>query len=119
MFGAPWPLSFAKLLRAKIGDARLHRQIALEGHRFTPQEAVKAGLVDQLAPSGTESVLARATELALKVAPLAKTGAWGLIKVSTISIPIFIVRNPHLFPSSCRRTCIAMLCMPPLKILVQ
>src|ERR1700731_4894572 len=35
-FASVWPLSFAAVLRAKWGDHRLHRKIALEGHRFTP-----------------------------------------------------------------------------------
>jgi enoyl-CoA hydratase/carnithine racemase len=79
-FGAPWPFSFARLLRAKVGDGRVQRKIALEGHRFTPPEALAAGIVDELVPGGTEDVLKRASEIATKQAPNAKSGVWGLIK---------------------------------------
>jgi len=66
----------------KVGDTNLHRKIALEGHRFTPKEALAAGLVDHIAPGGTaEAVLHKARELAESVDSLAKGGAWGLIKV--------------------------------------
>jgi len=69
-------------LRVKVGDANLHRKIALEGHRFTPREALAAGLVDQIVPGDSaEAVLSRARELAESVDSLAKGGAWGLIKV--------------------------------------
>ncbi|KIY43795.1 ClpP/crotonase [Fistulina hepatica ATCC 64428] len=79
-FGAVWPLSFAVLLRAKVGDGILHRKIALEGHRFTPREALEAGLVDHIVVGNTEAVLAKAEEVADAVAPNAKTGVWGMIK---------------------------------------
>ena len=66
----------------KIGDANLHRKIALEGHRFTPKEALAAGLVDHIVPGDSaEAVLHKARELAELVDSLAKGGSWGLIKV--------------------------------------
>ena len=69
-------------LRAKVGDANLHRKIALEGHRFTPKAALAAGLVDHIVPGNSaEAVLHKARELAESVDHLAKGGAWGLIKV--------------------------------------
>ena len=68
----------------KIGDANLHRRIALEGHRFTPKEALAAGLVDHIVPGDSaEAVLDKARELAESADSLAKGGAWGLIKVDT------------------------------------
>ena len=80
--GAPWPPSFAATLRAKVGDANLHRKIALEGHRFTPKAALAAGLVDHIVPGDSaQAVLHRARELAESIDHLAKGGAWGLIKV--------------------------------------
>jgi len=80
-FGSPWPPSFASTLRAKIGDANLRRKIALEGHRFTPKEALAAGLVDHIVPGDSAGdVLDKARELAESVDSLAKGGAWGLIK---------------------------------------
>ncbi|KAJ7284633.1 ClpP/crotonase-like domain-containing protein [Mycena rebaudengoi] len=79
-FGAVWPHSFAGILIAKIGDGQVRRKIALEGHRFTPKEALDAGIVDLLAPGNTAAVLAKAEELALTVGVKAQSGVWGLIK---------------------------------------
>ncbi|KAI4527055.1 ClpP/crotonase [Schizophyllum commune Loenen D] len=80
-FGAPWPHAFAAILRAKVGDPHVRRRVALEGQRFTPQEALKAKLIDRIANGGTTAdVLAAAEKLADEVSPLAKSGAWGLIK---------------------------------------
>ncbi|KAA1467316.1 ClpP/crotonase [Dentipellis sp. KUC8613] len=79
-FGAPWPLAFAALLRAKVRDARVQRRVALEGHRFTPAQALEAGLVDEVVEGGTEAVLGRAVALAGAQAGNARLGAWGLIR---------------------------------------
>jgi len=80
-FGAPWPWSFTAILNAKIGDHKLHRKIALEGHRFTPQEAQADGIIDFVVKGSTKEVLAKAEEVAAKVGPNAAAGVWGLIKV--------------------------------------
>jgi Delta3-Delta2-enoyl-CoA isomerase len=90
VFGAPWPHAFARLLRAKVGDGRIQRKIALEGHRFTPPEALEAGLVDALVPGATEDVLKHALGVATKTAPNAKSGVWGLIKVSLLFCAAFV-----------------------------
>ena len=86
-FGAPWPLSLAAILNAKVSDAPLRRRIALEGHRFTPPEAYAAGIVDRIANCsgtsielGTEIVLREATKLAKEISALPKQGVWGAIK---------------------------------------
>ncbi|TRM64837.1 ClpP/crotonase-like domain-containing protein [Schizophyllum amplum] len=80
-FGAPWPHSFPGIMRAKVGDSRVQRRIALEGHRFSPQEALQAGILDELASGGTTAdVLAHAEKLAERVSGFAQAGAWGLIK---------------------------------------
>ncbi|EAU85527.1 hypothetical protein CC1G_06428 [Coprinopsis cinerea okayama7 len=79
-FGARWPYSFASLLRAKFGDHRLVRKIALEGHRFTPPEALADGLLDHIVNGKTADVLAKAEEVAERVSMNASAGAWGLIK---------------------------------------
>ncbi|KAJ7160251.1 ClpP/crotonase-like domain-containing protein [Mycena filopes] len=79
-FGAVWPHSFAGILNAKIGNAQVRRKIALEGHRFTPKEALEAGIVDYLGGADTTAVLAKAEELALTVGVKAQAGVWGLIK---------------------------------------
>ena len=68
-------------MRAKFGDGRLHRKIALEGHRFTPKEALDAGLVDHIVDGSTETILANAVSLGERVGQIAKEGVWGLIKV--------------------------------------
>lgn len=66
----------------KVGDANLRRRIALEGCRFTPNEALAVGLVDHIVTGDSaEAVLHKARELAESVDSLAKGGAWGLIKV--------------------------------------
>jgi len=76
-FGAPWPVSFAALVRAKVSAIR---RFMLEGHRFTPPEARDAGLVDEIVPGGTRGVLKRALEIAEEKAPKAREGVWGVIK---------------------------------------
>ena len=88
------PLSFVSTLRVKITDANLHRKVALEGHRFTPKEALAAGLVDHIVPGDSaEAVLQKARELAESVDSLAKGGVWGLIKVERIFGIIRIAHN--------------------------
>jgi len=81
-FGAMWPLSMSAIMRAKFGDGRLHRKIALEGHRFTPKEALDAGLVDHIVDGSTETILANAVSLGERVGQIAKEGVWGLIKTT-------------------------------------
>lgn len=80
-FGARWPLSFAALLRAKFGDHRLVRKIALEGARFTPKEALNVGILDAIVDGKTPEILATAEKLADKISGNSVAGAWGLIKV--------------------------------------
>ncbi|KAF7795971.1 hypothetical protein EIP86_007140 [Pleurotus ostreatoroseus] len=69
-----------RIARARVHDAVLLRKIALEGHRFTPQEALEAKLIDAVASGDTDGVLAKAHELAETVCVQAKAGAWGLIR---------------------------------------
>jgi Delta3-Delta2-enoyl-CoA isomerase len=68
-------------LRTKVGDPLVHRKIALEGHRFSPKEALEYGLVDEVVSGGTEALLEKAIQIAESKAPMAKTGVFGLIKV--------------------------------------
>jgi len=79
-FGSAWPVSFASLLRAKVGDHRLQRKIAPEGHRFTPEEALAHGLVDHIVAGGTRAILAKAEEIAECISANAQPGAWGMVK---------------------------------------
>lgn len=80
-FGAPWPLSFTALLRAKFGDHRLYRKIALEGHRYTAEEALQDGILDYIVKGKTGDILAKAEEVADRLSGNATMGVWGLIKV--------------------------------------
>ncbi|PFH53097.1 hypothetical protein AMATHDRAFT_45727 [Amanita thiersii Skay4041] len=79
-FGAVWPLSFATIVRAKFGDHRLQRKIALEGYRYTPPEALADGLLDHIVSGGTAEVLAKAEQVADVISANAQGGVWGLIK---------------------------------------
>jgi enoyl-CoA hydratase/carnithine racemase len=58
----------------------VRRKIALEGHRFTPKEALDAGIVDLLAPGNTAAVLAKAEELALTVGVKAQSRQFYLMQ---------------------------------------
>jgi Delta3-Delta2-enoyl-CoA isomerase len=80
-----WPLSLATVVRAKIGDGRLQRKIALEGHRFTPREALELGIIDHIVTGNTEAVLAKAESVANLVSSAAKEGVWGIIKVGLLN----------------------------------
>jgi hypothetical protein len=87
LFGAAWPLSFAAILRAKVGDNRLQRKIALEGYQFTPPEALADGLLDHIVAGGTSAVLGKAEEVADSTCSNAQQGVWGIIKVVTATPP--------------------------------
>ncbi|CCM02828.1 uncharacterized protein FIBRA_04940 [Fibroporia radiculosa] len=79
-FGSGWPLSLAAITRIKVTDARVHRKIALEGHRFTPSEALEAGIIDYTVKGDTEAVIAKAQEVGESVSGMAREGSWGTIK---------------------------------------
>ena len=69
-------------MRAKLGNTAVHRSIALEGRRFTPQEGLAEGFVDHVVNGNTEAVLAKAEGVADRVSGNARMGVWGMIKVS-------------------------------------
>jgi enoyl-CoA hydratase/carnithine racemase len=93
-------------LQVKVVDANLRRKIALEGHRFTPQEALAAGLVDRIVPGDSaEAVLSMAREFAESVDSLARSGAWGLIKVDKTFMITLVRATDKPFLS---RICIEM-----------
>jgi len=79
-FGAPLPLSFTAAISTKLVDARLQRKMLLEGHRFSPTEALESGIVDFLVKGGTDAVLGKAQQVAESVMELPKLGVYGLIK---------------------------------------
>ncbi|KAF7731886.1 hypothetical protein EC973_007717 [Apophysomyces ossiformis] len=66
---APLAPGMAALLREKTTPATF-RNMVLQGHRYSAQEALKENLVDVIAPG--DQVLAKAKELALKWAPKAQ-----------------------------------------------
>lgn len=74
-------MSFTAILTAKIADHRLHRKIALEGHRFSATEALQDGILDYIVKGKTADILAKAGEVADKISGNAATGVWGLLKV--------------------------------------
>ncbi|KAF5392259.1 hypothetical protein D9757_001511 [Collybiopsis confluens] len=98
-FGAPWPISFAALIRQKFGSGTLQRKIALEGHRFTPQEALEAGIVDAIVNGDTAAVLARAEEVADQWAVNAQSGVWGSIKREFARDFLDTIRRDHRPPN--------------------
>ncbi|TCD63572.1 hypothetical protein EIP91_005211 [Steccherinum ochraceum] len=79
-FGATLPPTFPALFRTKYPDGHLHRKVFLEGHRFTPSEALEAGLVDHIVSGNTDAVLAKAEELASSLEHLAQLGGYGVMK---------------------------------------
>ncbi|TDL16981.1 ClpP/crotonase [Rickenella mellea] len=82
-FGAPWPYSFINIVTSKIPSPQTIRALSLEGHRFTPSEALSAGIIDRVADGGTTTkVLEAAEDLAKSVSAGAKTGVWGIIKAN-------------------------------------
>lgn len=80
-FGAPLPTAMASVFKSKLHGTTL-RKITMEGHRFTPQEALAAGIIDEVVGGGTGPLLQRAEALADTVGANAQTGVWGLLKVS-------------------------------------
>ncbi|KAG8904657.1 hypothetical protein FRB99_001377 [Tulasnella sp. 403] len=79
-FGAPFPRSFAAIMQEKVRSPAVIRSIALEGHRFSPKEALQAGIVDQLVDGGSKALFEKALVFAQTITPNASTGVWGLIK---------------------------------------
>lgn len=69
----PSPLApgMAAILRYQLTPVTF-RNMVLQGHRFTAQEALDQGIVDEIAPE--KEVFDKAKALALKWAPKAKAG---------------------------------------------
>ncbi|KAL6901205.1 ClpP/crotonase-like domain-containing protein [Trichoderma evansii] len=77
LFGAHLQPAMASLFRAKLPSNAIYRKVALEGHRFTGQEAVDDGVADALATS-LEDALKFVAERNLLEKP--KKGVYGVIK---------------------------------------
>ncbi|KAI7899278.1 ClpP/crotonase-like domain-containing protein [Cokeromyces recurvatus] len=87
----PSPLTpgMSGLLRCKMSPIT-YRDMIIQGHRFTAQEALEQHLVDFICPN--DQVLNKAKEIALKWAPKAKSGiVYKQLKdeVSTLNFKIF------------------------------
>lgn len=78
----------AGLLRYKMSP-KTFRNMVLQGHRFTAQEALENDLVDEIAPE--KEVLEKAKALALKWAPKAKSGIVYRQLKEEVMFPMFIV----------------------------
>jgi len=64
----------AAVLSARLPEPTL-RKVLLTGHRYTAQEALKEGLVDEVIEAeGSEGTIAYAVEKAKAMSPLAATG---------------------------------------------
>lgn len=82
----------------------MHRKIALEGHRFTPKEALQAGFIDYIVDGNTEAILAKAEQVAEVASPLAREGVWGIIKVRLWSWVYVYAHSYHVRQSDLHRT---------------
>ncbi|UKZ81836.1 hypothetical protein TrVFT333_009612 [Trichoderma virens FT-333] len=78
LFGAPLQPPMASLFRAKLPSNAIFRKVALEGHRFTGQEAVDNGIADGLCAGGLDDALKFIAERNLLEKP--KAGVYGTIK---------------------------------------
>lgn len=78
LFGAHLQPPMASLFRAKLPSNAIFRKVALEGHRFTGQEAVDDGIADGLAPGGLDDALRFVKERNLLEKP--QKGVYGTIK---------------------------------------
>ncbi|KAL7931640.1 ClpP/crotonase-like domain-containing protein [Trichoderma chlorosporum] len=78
LFGAHLQPPMASLFRTKLPSNAAFKKVALEGHRFTGQEAVDIGIADGLCPGGLDDALAFIKERNLLEKP--KAGVYGTIK---------------------------------------
>ncbi|KDQ15206.1 hypothetical protein BOTBODRAFT_174054 [Botryobasidium botryosum FD-172 SS1] len=81
-FGVSLPPVVSAILQTKLPSPDVLRACALEGKRFTPQEALACEMVDQLAEGGSAGVLHKAIEYAERVENLAAKGVLGTLKKS-------------------------------------
>ncbi|KAF8322108.1 ClpP/crotonase, partial [Clavulina sp. PMI_390] len=77
-FGAALAASVNAIMNYKLPPKTVRKTI-LEGHRWTAQELLAAGIIDEVA-QGTAGVVKAAHDMAQQKADLAKSGAFGLIK---------------------------------------
>lgn len=105
-FGAPIIPICIEIYRAKLNSPNTLRACFIEGKRFTPQEALSLGIVDEIAEGGSAGVFLKSQEVAKRLEGLAVTGVWGIMKVSAIlelfsfrldAIPIFLPAEGFIF----------------------
>lgn len=88
LIGEPIPSDVSNVLKARISPTYWTKVIM--AHRWTAQEALAAGIVDETVDNdgaNAGNLLKRAKEMALEKAPLVHTGVWGAIKAG-ISVPV-------------------------------
>lgn len=78
LFGAALQPPMASLFRTKLPSNAAFRKVALEGYRFTGQEAVDIGIADGLCAGGLDDALAFIKDKSLLEKP--KAGVYGTIK---------------------------------------
>jgi enoyl-CoA hydratase/carnithine racemase len=71
-FGAPLHPGMSAILQFKLTPVAF-RNMVLRAQRFNAKDAMTLGMVDDAVPE--DQVLSKAKEMALQVAPLAKSGA--------------------------------------------
>jgi enoyl-CoA hydratase/carnithine racemase len=67
---APLSPGMTALIRSKVNNPQVLRDMLLKGHRFPGEEGLKLGFVDEI-QAGSDNVIKAAKELALKWAPKA------------------------------------------------
>ena len=65
------------LLRLKLSPP-IARKMLLEAHRWTGREALRDGIVDEIAPP--DAMFEAALALALRLSPKAQTGVYGVLR---------------------------------------
>ena len=103
-FGAPLQPGMLETVRARLTPAAL-RKCVLEGHRFPGKEQVEAGFVEAAVDPANDGVLKAAVETAVRVAPKAKSGAYGKLKlgINVTTLDRLTVAAKDAFDNACDR----------------
>lgn len=93
VFGAPLKPAMSALFRVKYSHAT-YRSLVLEAKRFTGEDAVAAGIADDIAPKGLDDLLRfiREKELIDK----SKSGVYGVLKMEMYASLIETMKGPAM-----------------------
>lgn len=83
-------VGIASIIRHKLSP-RAARKMALEGHRFSPDEALDDGVVDELARSA--ELIDVSTRMAGRIAGLGAHGSYGLMRKELLGDTIIKILN--------------------------